>query len=223
MWVHVETGSIAPMPAGLTFEQAAAVPVAGVTALQAVRDYGQVRAGEKVLVNGAGGGVGTFAVQIAKAFGADVTAVTNTGNLALVQSLGADHVLDYTREDFTRGAQRYDVIIDCGGGHPLSAYRRVLTPRGRFVGVGEAHVGNWIEPLADLFVVPSLMSHLGSQQFLSFVATLNAANLATLHDLIDSGTVKPVIDRRYPLAQTADAIRYLATGHARGKIVIDVP
>lgn len=221
--VRRERGSIAPMPVDLTFEQAAAVPIAGVTALQAVRDYGKVLPGEKVLVNGAGGGVGTFAVQIAKALGAEVTAVTNTGNIGLVRSLGADHVIDYTREDFTRGAQRYDVIIDCGGGHSLFAYRRVLAPKGRFVWVGEANLGQWIEPFIDLFVKPSLMSHLGSQRFLSFEATLSEANLATLHDLLETGKVKPVIDRRYPLEETAQAIRYLATGHARGKIVIDVP
>lgn len=221
--VRRASGSIAPMPANLTFEEAAAVPVAGITALQAVRDNGKVRPGEKVLVNGAGGGVGTFAVQIAKALGADVTAVTNTGNFALVRSLGADHVIDYTKEDFTRGAQRYDVIIDCGGGHSLHAYRRVMTPHGRFVRVGEAHLGKWIEPVDDLFIAPALMSRVSSQRFVSFIATLREADLQTLHDLIEAGKVKPVIDRRYPLEQTAGAIRYLATGHARGKIVIDVP
>jgi NADPH:quinone reductase-like Zn-dependent oxidoreductase len=221
--VRRERGSIAPMPANLMFEEAAAVPVAGVTALQAVRDSGKVLPGQKVLINGAGGGVGTFAVQIAKALGADVTAVTNTGNLGLVRSLGADHVIDYTKEDFTRGAQRYDVIIDCGGGHSVSAYRRVLMPHGRFVWVGEAHMGRWIEPLYDLFVKPAVLSRLGSQQFLSFVAQLSEADLATLHDLIEAGKVKPVIDRRYPLGETAEAIRYLETGHARGKVVIDVP
>lgn len=221
--VRREQGSIAPMPAGLSFEQAAAVPVAGITALQAVRDSARVRPGDKVLVNGAGGGVGTFVVQIAKAFGADVTAVTSTGNLALVQSLGADHTIDYTKEDFTRGAQRYDVIIDCGGGHSLRSYRRVLVPRGRFVWVGEAHMGDWIEPLVTLFVQPTVMSSLGSQRFSGVMATLSGSDLTTLGALIESGKVKPVIDRRYPLAQTAEAIRYLETGHARGKVVIDVP
>ena len=218
-----ERGSIAPMPANLTFEEAAAVPVAATTALQAVRDYGKVLPGETVLVNGAGGGVGTFIVQIAKAFGANVTAVTSTGNLRLVQSLGADHTIDYTKEDFTRGAQRYDVIFDCGGGHSARAYRRALMPRGRFVGVGEARMGDWIEPIDALFVKPAVLSRLGSQKFMSVMATLSEADLATLRDLIESGKVKPVIDRRYPLSQTAEAIRYLETGHARGKVVIDVP
>lgn len=207
----------------LTFEQAAAVPVAGITALQAVRDYGKVSPGEKLLVNGAGGGVGTFAVQIAKALGADVTAVTNTRNLALVRSLGADHVIDYTKEDFTRGSQLYDVIIDCGGGHSLHAYRRVLRPHGRFVWVGDSHLGNWIEPIDQLFIEPALMSRFSSQQFVSFISSLEETDLAALRDLIEAGKVKPVIDRLYPLGETADAIRYLATGRARGKIVIDVP
>jgi NADPH:quinone reductase-like Zn-dependent oxidoreductase len=220
--VRREQGAIAPMPANLTFEQAAAVPVAGVTALQAVRDSGHVRPGDKVLVNGAGGGVGTFIVQIAKAFGANVTAVTSTGNLALVQSLGADRTIDYTKEDFTRGGERYDVILDCGGGHPASAYRRVLMPRGRFVGVGEARMGNWIEPIDTLFIKPVVLSRLGSQKFMAVMANIDAPDLTTLRDLIESGKVKPVIDRRYPLAQTAEAIRYLETGHARGKVVIDV-
>src|SRR5215469_10424499 len=195
--VRREKGAIAPMPANLTFEEAAAVPVAGVTALQALRDAGQVRPGDKVLVNGAGGGVGTFAVQIAKAFGANVTAVTNTGNLALVQSLGADRTIDYTKEDFTRGAQRYDVIIDCGGGHSESAYRRVLVPRGRLVHVGEARMGNWIEPINNLFIKPAVLSRLGTQKFISVMANVDSPELTTLRELIESGKVKPVIDRRY--------------------------
>ncbi|HEX5419231.1 MAG TPA: zinc-binding dehydrogenase, partial [Gammaproteobacteria bacterium] len=157
-----------------------------------------------------------------KALGAQVTAVTSTGNLALVHSLGADRTIDYTKEDFTRGAQRYDVIIDCGGGHSLFAYRRALKPHGRFVWVGEVGMGRWIEPLSDLFVKPALMSHLGSRQFLSFVSTLSEANLETVRNLIEAGKVKPVIDRQYPLSRTADALGYLATGHARGKVVIDI-
>jgi len=221
--VHRESGSIAPMPTNMTFEQAAAVPVAGLTALQAVRDAARVRPGDKVLVNGAGGGVGTFTVQIARAFGAEVTAVTNTANLALVRSLGADHVIDYTREDFTTRPERYDAIIDCGGGHSLHAYRRVLKPHGKFVGVGEARMGNWIEPIDMLFIKPAVMSRLSTQQFSAVMATLRGADLVFVADLIDSGKVKPVIDRRYPLSQTADAIRYLETGHARGKVVIDIP
>jgi NADPH:quinone reductase-like Zn-dependent oxidoreductase len=215
-------GAIEPMPSNLTFAEAAAVPVAGVTALQAVRDSGHVRPGDRVLVNGAGGGVGTFIVQIAKAFGANVTAVTNTGNLALVQTLGADHTIDYTKEDFTRGAQRYDVILDCSARHSAREYRRVLVPGGRFVGVGEAHMGNWIEPINALFIKPAVLSRLGTQKFIAVMASIDAPDLATLRGLIESGKVKPVIDRHYPLAQTADAIRYVETERARGKVVIDV-
>ncbi|MGH8217891.1 MAG: NAD(P)-dependent alcohol dehydrogenase [Steroidobacteraceae bacterium] len=218
-----ENRSIALKPSNLTFEQAAAVPVAGETALLAVRDYGKVRAGERVLVNGAGGGVGTFAVQIAKAFGADVTAVTSTANLSLVRSLGADHVIDYAREDFTGGPERYDVIIDCGGGHWLLAYRRVLVPRGRVVLVGTENSGVWIEPVDDLFIKPALMSRLSDRTFISFVGSITAVDLATLRGLIEAGKVKPIIDRRYSLSQTAEALGYLETGHARGKVVIDVP
>lgn len=218
-----ESRSIALKPANLTFDEAAAVPVAGETALLAVRDYGKVRPGERALVNGAGGGVGTFALQMARAFGADVTAVTSSANLALVRSLGAEHVIDYTREDFTRGPERYDVIIDCGGGHSLFAYRRVLRSGGRYVSVGEERLGDWIEPVDDLLIKPTLMSRLSGRRFISFVASISAADLATLRGLIEAGKVKPVIDRRYPLGRTAEALAYLETGHARGKVVVDVP
>jgi NADPH:quinone reductase-like Zn-dependent oxidoreductase len=208
------------MPTNLTFEQAAAVPVAGLTALQALRDHGKIQPGQRVLVNGAAGGVGTFAVQIAKAFGADVTAVTSTENLALVRTLGAGHVIDYTREDFTRGTQRYDLIVDCGGGHSMLDVRHALTPQGTYVLVGEAHMGRWLEPFVDLFVKPSLLSRVVGQHFVSFIATMNQADLQALRKLIQAGQVRPVIDRRYPLSRMSDALRYLETGHAHGKVVI---
>lgn len=191
-------GSIDLMPANLTFEQAAAVPVAGLTALQALRDHGKIQPGQRVLVNGAAGGVGTFAVQIAKAFGADV----------------------YTREDFTRGTQHYDLIVDCGGGHSMLDVRHALTPQGTYVLVGEAHMGRWLEPVVNLFIKPSLLSSVVSQHFVSFVAKLNQADLQALRKLIQAGQVRPVIDRSYPLSQMSDALRYLETGHAHGKVVI---
>ncbi|HEY3786005.1 MAG TPA: NAD(P)-dependent alcohol dehydrogenase [Steroidobacteraceae bacterium] len=213
--------AIALKPTNMTFEQAAAVPIAGVTALQALRDKGQVKAGEKVLVNGASGGVGTFAVQIAKAMGAEVTGVCSTRNLQMVQALGADHVIDYTREDFTQGSQRYDVILDTVGNHPLLEYRHVLTPTGRFVIVGGPSTGHWIGalivPLKALLLSPFL-----KQKFLPFLAQLTQPDLVVLQDLMQSGKVTPVIDRRYSLSALPEAMRYLEAGHARGKVVVDV-
>jgi NADPH:quinone reductase-like Zn-dependent oxidoreductase len=214
-----ENGAVAVAPANLTFEQAAAVPVAGITALQALRDQGQLRAGQKVLINGAGGGVGTFAVQIAKALGAEVTAVTNAGSLALVQSLGADHIIDYNQVDFTLGADRYDLIVDLSGNHPLSAYRRVLTPEGTYVIAGDTSKGSWTGPLTA-FGKALVVSKFVKQKLVPFIATLRQADLVTLADLLQSGKVKPVIDRQYPFAQIAAAIRYQETGHARGKVVV---
>ena len=214
-----DSGAVVRKPAGVTFEQAAAVPVAAVTALHALR-RGKIQAGQKVLVNGAGGGVGTFAVQLAKAFGAEVTAVTSTGNLELLRSIGADHVIDYKREDFTHGAARYDLIVDCGGGHSLTAYRRVLTPTGIYVEVGEARMGNWVEPFIGAVTQP-VLSALGRQEFTGLLVNpLNAEDLTTLSGLLESGQVKPVIDRRYSLEQTREALRYLETGRVRGKLVV---
>jgi NADPH:quinone reductase-like Zn-dependent oxidoreductase len=216
-----EDGAVVTKPANVTFEQAAAVPVAAVTALHALR-RGNVKAGQNVLVNGAGGGVGTFAVQLAKAFGAEVTGVTSTGNLELVRSIGALHVIDYTREDFTRGAIRYDLIIDCGGGHSLSAYRRVLTPTGIYIAVGEVGMGKWIEPFMG-FVTQPVLNATGKQQFTGLLTNpLDAEDLTTLSGLLASGRVKPVIDRRYPLEQSSEALRYLETGKARGKVVVTI-
>jgi NADPH:quinone reductase-like Zn-dependent oxidoreductase len=212
--------AVALKPANLSFEQAAAVPVAATTALQALRDRGAIRPGQRVLINGASGGVGTFAVQLAKAFGAEVTGVCSTRNVELVRSLGADHVVDYTSEDFTAGAPRYDLIIDNVGNHSLSALRRVLKPGGKYVMIG-GPAGRWVDPL------PRAAGALVSSWFVSqdmgfFVSELNQQDLTALRDLMASGKVTPVIDRTYPLSQVQSAIRYLETGRARGKVVVTV-
>jgi NADPH:quinone reductase-like Zn-dependent oxidoreductase len=216
-----DNGAMALKPANLTFEQAAAVPVAAVTALQALRDQGKIQPGQKVLINGASGGVGTFAVQIAKAFGADVTGVTSTRNVDMVRSIGADRVIDYAREDYTKSAPLYDLILDLVGNRPLLANRRVLKPNGVYVGIGGGgpSEGGFIGPLTGP-IKESVLSRFVSQKFLFFVADLNKDDLTVLGDLIQSGKVKPIIDRRYKLSQTAEAIRYLEQGHARGKVVI---
>lgn len=207
-------------PANLTLEQAAAVPVGGLTALQALRDRGDVKPGQQVLINGASGGVGTFAVQIAKAFGAHVTGVCSTRNVELVRSIGADAVVDYTKEDFSRSAQRYDLIMDNVGNHSLLAMKRALAPSGTLVLVG-ASKGDWIGPIARM-VAARQMSRIGGQRLLGFLAEPKAEDLETLRDLIEAGKVTPVIDRHYPLAEVPDAIRYLETMRARGKVVITV-
>lgn len=211
---------IAPKPANVSFEQAAAVPVAGLTALQALRDTARLQAGETLLINGAAGGVGTFAVQIAKAFGAEVTAVCSTKNVELVRSLGASHVIDYTGEDFTASGRRFDVILDCIGNHSLTACRRVMTPRGRYAVVGGPDAG-WMAPLPFILKV-MLLSPFVSQKMGPVMASLSRADLTVLKELIESGKVTPSIDRSYPLHGTAEAIRYVETKHARGKVVIAV-
>jgi NADPH:quinone reductase-like Zn-dependent oxidoreductase len=216
---YVSGRNFVPKPTSLTFEEAAAVPIAGLTALQAIRDKGKLRPGQRVLVNGAGGGVGTFVVQLAKAFGADVTAVTTTANLELLRSIGANHVIDYTREDFTRGEQRYDLILDVGGTPSLAAQRRALTPHGTLVLVGAGKGAGG--PMASLLAA-LVRSRLLRQRVVSFIAKVDREDLVTLKELIDAGKVTPVIDRTYPLAETADALRYLETGHARGKVVVTV-
>ena len=208
-------------PAGLTFEQAAAVPVAAFTALQALRDKGRVQPGQKVLVNGASGGVGTFAVQIAKALGAEVTGVCSTANVGMVASIGADHVVDYTREDFTRAERRYDLLIDIAGNRSLAETRRVLAPKGALVLVGGPNKGRWIGPFGRTIRM-LLQSPAVSQRMVSFLAHQNRDDLAVLRELLDAGKVTPVIDRTYRLNQVAEAVRYLETGHARGKVVITV-
>ncbi len=219
-YVTLRESRVISKPPNLTFEEAAAVPVAAITALQAVRDKGGVRAGQNVLVNGASGGVGTFAVQIAKWLGAEVTGVQSTRNLALVRSLGADHVVDYTKEDFTKGTQRYDVIIDNVGNHKLSDLLRVLTPNGKYVMVGGPS-GRWIAPFPRVIAM-MVKARFVDQELLFFISDLNQKDMMTLHDLLQSGKVKPVIDRRYPLSEAAKAIEYLETGRARGKVIITI-
>ena len=215
-----EDRAITLKPPNLTFEQAATVPIAGITALQGLRDKGKIQPGQKVLINGASGGVGTFAVQIAKALGAEVTGVCSTGNVEMVRSLGADRVIDYTREDFTRSAQRYDLIIDLVGNHSFSECRQVLKPKGGYVMIG-GPPGRWIDPLPRLLGA-AVMSKFVSQEMYGMLADLNKKDLVTLGDLMEAGKVKPVIDRRYKLSELPTAIRYLEQGHARGKVVINL-
>jgi NADPH:quinone reductase-like Zn-dependent oxidoreductase len=206
-------------PANLTFEQAGAVGVAGLTALQGLRDKGQVQPGQKVLINGASGGVGTFAVQIAKALGAEVTAVCSTRNVDLARSLGADHVVDYTREDFTRSDRRYDLLFDVAGSRSWSACRRVLNPKATFVVVGAPKGGRLLGPLGRIAKL-RLAGLPSSRKVVFFIAKFNKADLEVLRELLESGKVTPVVDRRYELREAADALRYLEEGHAQGKIVL---
>ena len=215
--------AVALKPANITFEQAAGVPVAALTALQGLRDKGKVQPGQKVLINGASGGVGTFAVQIAKSFGADVTGVCSGRNVDLVRSLGADHVIDYTKEDFSKGDERYDVILDNVGTQPLSGFRRVLKPNGIcvMIGGGGPNEGKWVGPMARP-IKALLMSPFISQKIGMMMAEGNKNDLNILADLMQSGKVTPVIDRTYPLSQIREAMKYLEAGHARGKVVITV-
>lgn len=210
-------------PAALTYEQAAAIPIAALTALQGLRDKGRVKPGQKVLINGASGGVGTFAVQIAKSYGAEVTGVCSTRNVDLVRSLGADYVIDYTKEDFTKGDKRYDLILDNVGNQSLTAFMRVMTPKGTlvFVGGGGPDAGNWIAPFAgplkSLFLSPFV-----DQNLVMLMSELKQEDLLILNGMFEAGTIKPVIDRTYPLSEVPEAIRYLETGRARGKVIITV-
>src|SRR5215472_4128850 len=204
-------GAVLGKPASLTFEQAAAVPVAGFTALQALRDKGQIQPGYKVLVNGASGGVGTFAVQIAKALGGEVTGVCSTRNTEMVAKIGADAVIDYSNEDFTLAAGRYDLLIDIAGNRTLAETRRVLRPRGTLVVVGGPNKGNWIGPLRRSLTM-AMIAPAVSHRMASFLAHQIKADLEFVRDLIEAGKVTPVIDRTYPFAQTADAVRYLEEG-----------
>jgi NADPH:quinone reductase-like Zn-dependent oxidoreductase len=213
---------LAPKPANLTFVQAAAVPVSAITALQAVRDHGHVQAGQKVLVIGASGGVGSFAVQIAKAFGAEVTGVCSTAKVDLVRSLGADHVVDYTIGDgLDVGAQRFDVVIDIGGNRPLRHLRRVTTPSGTLVITGGETDGRWLGG-SDRQIRAMALSPFVKQKLGTFVASENAADLVVLTGLIESGQVMPAIDRTFPLAEAPAAICYLTDGRARGKVVVEI-
>ena len=210
-------------PVNITFEEAAGVPIAGLTARQGLRDKGMVQAGQEVLINGASGGVGTFAVQIAKSLGADVTGVCSTRNVDLVRSLGADHVIDYTKEDFTKSDQKYDVILDNVGTQPISGFRRVLAPKGIYVliGGGGPNDGRIVGPLARpvklLFMSPFISQKMGMM-----MAEIRQEDLAILADLMQSGKVKPVIDRTYPLSQVREAMQYLEAGHARGKVILTI-
>ena len=229
VWVH-EQGAFAEYacapestlvlkPDNVTFEQAAAVPIAALTALQGLRDKGHIQPGQKVLIHGAGGGVGTFAVQIAKSFGADVTGVSRTSSVEMVRSIGADQVIDYIQEDFTKSGQRYDLIFDCYASHPLSACRRVLNPRGVYVGIGTPLNAGGIGILARLIQM-LLLSRLTSQKLITFLAKPSKEDLTVLQELMAAGKVTPVIDKRYSLSEVPEAIRYLEEGHARGKVVI---
>jgi NADPH:quinone reductase-like Zn-dependent oxidoreductase len=217
-YLVVAARNVVAKPANVSFAQAAAVPVAAVTALQAVRDRGHVASGQRVLINGASGGVGTFAVQIAKTLGATVTGVSSARNVELVRSLGADRTIDYTSENYTLGAERYDVIVDMIGNHSPRANRRVLTPTGTYVMVG-GPTGRWFRP-ADRLLEMALLSPFVDQRMGMFIAQLNGADLTTRRDLMQSGQVTPVIDREFPMDQIAEAMRYLETGRARGKVVV---
>jgi NADPH:quinone reductase-like Zn-dependent oxidoreductase len=209
---------LAIKPANVTFEQAASVPVAAFTALQGLRDKGQLRRGQKVLINGASGGVGTFAVQIARSFGANVTGVTSTRNVNMVRSLGADGVIDHTQEDFTQSGHRYDLILDCVGNHSLLACKRVLNPKGICI-VITGPDSRWLGPVARMLKA-LVLSPFVSQNFVPFVAKPGKEDLAIMLELMAAGKVTPVIDRRYRLTDVPEAIRYLEEGHARGKVII---
>jgi len=208
-------------PANVTFEQAAAVPVAALTALQGLRNKGQLQPGQLVLVNGAAGGVGTFAVQIAKSFGAEVTGVCSTRNVDMVRSIGADHVIDYTLEDFTLSEQRYDLMLDMVGNRSWSDCKRVLNHKATVVVVGGPKTNRWIGPLASLVKV-RLASVGGSRRVVPFLARFNKEDMVALQELLEAGTVTPVIDRRYTLSEVPEALMYLGDGHAQGKVVITV-
>ena len=215
-YVCAPENMLALKPANLSFEEAAAVPMAGVTALQGLRDKGRIEAGKKVLINGASGGVGTFAVQIAKAFEAEVTAVCSTRNVDMALSIGADHVIDYTQEDFTRNGQRYDLIFAANGYHPIADYKRALSPDGIYVMVGDTSA-QLFEPM----VLGAWMSR-GSKKLGILSAQPSQRDLEFMRELVEAGKVVPVIERCYPLSETAEAIRYVDTGHAKGKVVISV-
>jgi len=208
-------------PANATFEAAAAVPVAALTALQGLRDHGHIQSGQKVLINGASGGVGTFAVQIAKSFGAEVTAVCSSRNVDMVRSIGADRVVDYTQEDFAQNGQRYDLILAVSGYLPILAYRRLLTPNGIYVMVGGSH-DHVMKAIFQALLLGSVLSKTGPQKMGFFLAKVNQEDLVCLKALLEAGKIVPVIDRRYPLSETAEAVRYLQEGHARGKVIITV-
>jgi len=215
-----DDGVMALKPANVSFEQAASAPIAAITALQSLRDLGKLEPGQKVLINGASGGVGTFAVQIAKSFAAEVTGVCSTRNVEMVRSIGADHVIDYTKDDYTQSGEHYDLILDMVGNHPLSVNKRALTPDGTFVIVGGGK-GNWLGPMMSP-IKALLLSPFVDQEFVMILAELREDDLSILGELMQAGTVTPVIDSRYPLSEVAAALEHSEKGHARGKIIINV-
>jgi len=214
--------AFATKPSEVSFEQAASVPVAGLTALQGFRDKAQLQPGQKVLINGAAGGVGTFAVQIAKTLGAEVTGVCSTRNVEMVRSIGADIVIDYTRQDFTSNGKQYDVIFDLVANHSFAEHRRVMTPKGIYIGAGMLGLDGSVSSVLKRLVPELIKWRLVSQKSVSLLAKLNREDLSTIGALIAEGKVTPVIDRRYSLSEVPDAVLYLAKGHARGKVIIDV-
>ena len=216
-YVAVPETSFVSKPANMTFAEAASIPMAAVTALQGLRDVGKIRAGQKVLINGASGGVGTFAVQIAKTFDAEVTAVCSTRKMEMTRALGADHIIDYTQEDFTQGKERYDLILAVNGFYSLAAYKRVLNANGIY-----AMVGGTNAQIFQALFLSALMSMTGDKKMGTVMAKPNQKDLTFITELFESGKVKPVIDRHYPLAELPDAIRYLEEGHAKGKVLIDI-
>jgi NADPH:quinone reductase-like Zn-dependent oxidoreductase len=221
-YTSARADKLAPKPVNLTSEQAAAVPISGVTALQGLRDAGKVQPGQQVLVIGAAGGVGSFAVQLAKAFGAEVTGVCSTTKLDLVRSIGADQVIDYAREDFADGVQRYDLIVDTAGNRSLRHLRRALTPRGTLVIVGGEGGGRWLGGFDRQILRAPVLSRFVRQRLRPFISKERSEDLVVLKELIEAGKLTPIIDRTYPLAEAPEAIRYLEQGHARGKVVITV-
>jgi NADPH:quinone reductase-like Zn-dependent oxidoreductase len=220
-YVRAPENKLAPKPANLTFEEAAVVAISGLTALQGLRDHGQVRPGQKVLIIGASGGVGSYAVQLAKAFDGEVTGVCSTTKVDMVRSIGADHVIDYTHDDFVDRDQRYDVILDIGGNSSLSRLRRALTAKGTLVIVGGESDGRWLGGI-DRQLRAMLLSPFVGQKLGTFVSSENHEDMIILKELIETGKVTPVVDRTYPLSEVPEAIRYMRQGHARGKIVITV-
>ena len=217
-YVCAREDSLVLKPANISFEEAAAVPIAAVTALQGLRDKGRIQPGQKVLINGASGGVGTFAVQIAKSFGTEVTAVCSTRNVDMVRSIGADQIIDYTQEDFTKNRQRYDLILAANGYHPISDYKRALSPRGTYVMSG----GSSMAQLFQAMLLGPVISMTGSKKMGNLMAKLNQKDLVFMEELLERGKVVPVIERRYPLCEVPEAIRYVEEGHAQGKVVITV-
>ena len=218
-YVCASDAALAAKPENVTFEEAASAPVAALTALQGLRDKGKIQPGQRVVINGASGGVGTFAVQIAKSFGAEVTGVCSRRNVEMVRGIGADHVIDYTQQNFTTNGQHYDIIFDCAGGHSLSEYKRALVPGGICVLAGDL-TAHGIGDVMSRLIGSLLMSKFGDQKFLVFLARPSKDHLAILHDLMQAGKVQPMIDRRYRLSEVAEAIRYVAEKHARGKVVV---